>query len=48
MRIAKALDKEVNIFLTGAKFGELNWIIQDYKELQQVEKGMSRLPHQAI
>ena len=39
MRIAKALDKEVNIFLTGAKFGELNWIIQDYKELQQVEKG---------
>lgn len=39
MRIAKALDKPVNVFLTGEKFGVLNWIVQDYIELKDEEKG---------
>ncbi len=35
MRIAKVLDKPVSIFLTGEKFGSLNWVVQDFIELKQ-------------
>ncbi len=34
MRIAKVINKPVSIFLTGEKFGSLNWIVQDFMDLK--------------